>query len=115
MEMAEANNRMQLNARALELFVKAGKIRGLHLVAGVWVSLSRRQIAVKDQGAVAGAFDCKGLSRGADERDLGTVERIAHLIDFDGQGWVFGPMGQNERADEKGGKVGQKQQLPAGP
>jgi len=29
MEMAEANNRMQSNARALELFEKAGKIRGL--------------------------------------------------------------------------------------
>ena len=82
------------------------------LVAGVGVRLRRREIAVKNDGPVTRADELKTFARRADQSHLGTIQRITHLIHFDGSGWRLGAKRLKQRQEEESGKRAQERQLP---
>ena len=97
--------------------LQTGKIRGLHPIAGVGVGLRRRQPPTENHLAVAKTFDLEGFGGGADERHLGTIQRIAHLVHLNGQPvainlGAFSSINPRGRAKEIAGKEKEQRQLP---
>ena len=93
---------------------QSGEIRGLQLVAGSRVSFGRCQLSLENRRIVIRTAHFKGHCGSADQRNLGTVQRIACLIHFNGQLRSLTPMRKNGNAKQRTCQNGRPQQFPVG-
>lgn len=89
------------DARDIEIVsarrAKAGEVGSLHAISSARVGVRRIELAAKNDFIIRRAFEQEGLSGSTDQGNLGTVERIANLVDLYGRG------GDGRSRDERRG------------